>query len=83
MKNIAGQLHNEISKVCPIVGVSIGDENDKATWRIDFKNEATKEQKQKAMTILNSFVYEEIIEKSLEDRVADLELKVKQLTNGI
>jgi hypothetical protein len=38
------KLDQLISAVCPIDGISIGRKNDKATWRIDFK-ECTEEQK--------------------------------------
>lgn len=30
------KLHSDISAVCPILGVSVGDSNNKTTWRIDF-----------------------------------------------
>lgn len=49
------KLHNQITKVCPIDGVSIGIESDKRTWRIQFKSEATEAQKQEAQGILEAF----------------------------
>jgi hypothetical protein len=39
----------------PIHGVSIGRKNDKSTWRIDFKDEATIEQKIEASKLLQDF----------------------------
>ncbi len=44
-----------IATVCPIDGVSIGDESNRATWRIDFKDAATADQRAAATTILTSF----------------------------
>ena len=35
------RLHAAVSAVCPILGVSIDDPEDKASWRIDFTDEAT------------------------------------------
>ena len=48
-------LDKQIKKVCPIHGVSIGRKNDKTTWRIDFKDEATKPQKKSAQTVFDNF----------------------------
>ena len=43
--NLSGTVHQAIAAVCQIGGISIGDENDKTTWRIDFADGATEEQK--------------------------------------
>ena len=40
-----------------IEGVSIGDDNNKATWRIDFNSDATIEQRTSAQAVLNSLDY--------------------------
>jgi len=48
-------LDNKIKLVCPIHGVSIGRKDDKSTWRIDFKDEATKRQKADAQTVIDNF----------------------------
>ena len=53
--NTAGQLHSAIAAVCPIDGVSIGRKNDKSTWRIDFRPEATDAQKAAARAALDAF----------------------------
>lgn len=45
---IAEKLDAAIKAVCPIHGVSIGRVDDKAIWRIDFKDEATAEQRSAA-----------------------------------
>jgi hypothetical protein len=62
----------------PIDGVSIGKPNNKLTWRIDFKPEATKEQKIQAQQILADFDKSKIPDpvSELETRVAALEAKV-------
>lgn len=53
--NIALQVHRAIEQVCPIVGVSIGDKNNKATWRIDFTPEATSKQQEAAAKVVLDF----------------------------
>ena len=39
--NHINDLHAQIAAICPIHGVAIVDENDRSTWRIDFRPEAT------------------------------------------
>jgi hypothetical protein len=51
----AADLHAAIAAVCPIHGVSIGRKDDKATWRIDFAPEASKEQKTAAAAAMAGF----------------------------
>lgn len=48
-------LHNAIEAVAPIFGVSVPTFGDPTTVRIDFKDEATDDQKTSAQNILNSF----------------------------
>jgi hypothetical protein len=48
-------LHDQIQAVCPIDGVSVGRENDKLTWRIDFKPEATAPQRANAQAVVAAF----------------------------
>jgi hypothetical protein len=43
---------SKISGVCPIDGISIGDPNNPATWRIDFNLSATTAQQQAAQQAL-------------------------------
>ena len=52
---ITSDLHRALSELAPIDGVSIGRRDDKSTWRIDFKTEATKEQQAVAQTFLRDF----------------------------
>lgn len=56
---IAVILHNQIKEVCPITGVSVFNPEDKRSWRIYFKPEATEEQKIAARNIVADFVYNE------------------------
>lgn len=51
----AAQLDEAINAVCPIYGVSIFSKVDKTTWRIDFKDEATKAQRSAASVVLDAF----------------------------
>lgn len=56
---IANRLTVAIKAVCPIHGVSIYDRTDKATWRIDFKDEATQPERDAAAAQMAAFVIEE------------------------
>jgi hypothetical protein len=48
-------LTEAIEIVCPIHGVAIGSRNDRRTWRIDYKPEATEQQKAAAQAVLLAF----------------------------
>jgi len=52
---IAAKITEAVRAVCPIHGVSIGRKDDKATWRIDFKDEATPKQRADAKAVLDAF----------------------------
>lgn len=52
---IAQSLTIAIAAVCPIHGVSIGRKDDKSTWRIDFKEEATPAQRAAAAQVVAQF----------------------------
>ena len=52
---IATKLDAAIKAVCPIHGVSIGRKDDKQTWRIDFKDDATEPQKTAAQAVVDAF----------------------------
>lgn len=52
---LAAGLDAAVKAVCPIYGVSLGRLEDKSTWRIDFMEGATDEQKSKAAEVLASF----------------------------
>ena len=49
-------LSQQIKAVCPIDGVAVGQPDDKSTWRIDFKPEATTAQRAQAQAVVNAFV---------------------------
>ena len=49
------KLDAAIKAVCPIHGVSIGRVNDKQTWRIDFRDEATAQERDAARAALDAF----------------------------
>lgn len=53
--SLAAKLHDAIEAVCPIDGVSIGRSDDASSWRIAFRPEATKEQKDAALAVLAAF----------------------------
>ncbi len=48
------KLDAQLKAVAPIHGVSIGKLDDKATWRVDFKPEATAEQRQAAQAVIDA-----------------------------
>jgi len=48
-------LHRTVAAACPILGISIVDPKDKATWRIDFAPSATDPQRQAAQAALQAF----------------------------
>jgi hypothetical protein len=49
-------LHAHVAAVCPIDGVSIGEQDDRTTWRIDARPEATAQEREAAQAALASFV---------------------------
>lgn len=54
------QLDAQLKAACQVHGVSIGRWDDRSTWRIFFKNEATKAQRIAAQEVLKSFVPEAV-----------------------
>lgn len=55
---LAAELDQAVKQVAPITGVSIGDTNDKLTWKLHFKPKATQEQKDEAQAVLDAFTYD-------------------------
>jgi hypothetical protein len=51
------KLDFDLRAVCLIDGVSIGDWNDKSTWRIDYKVEATIDERKTAQIIVDNFQF--------------------------
>lgn len=56
----ADKLSTALSAVAPVNGVSIGRRDDKSTWRIDFRSEATDEHKSAAQAVLAAFDVEAV-----------------------
>lgn len=52
---IQQQVDAAVKAVCPIHGISFGLPADKATWRIDFDDAATPEQRQAALGVVAAF----------------------------
>lgn len=52
---LATKLHSVIEQIAPIMGVSVADPDDRSTWSICFKDEATEEQKDAALALLESW----------------------------
>lgn len=50
-------LTKRIEEVAPISGVSIGNIQDKSTWKVHFKDNATEEHIKYAMEIISLFDY--------------------------
>lgn len=49
------RLDRAVSRVAPIFGVAIGRRDDKSTWRVDFQDEATPEQRAAAQGVIAGF----------------------------
>lgn len=54
MRDIA-DLDAALKAVAPVVGVSFGRRDDKATWRIDFEPSVTAEQRAAAQVVVDGF----------------------------
>lgn len=57
MTNYAQDLHNEISKILPIAGVSVGDVLDRKTWKITYIKTPTAIQQKDIDYIINNIVF--------------------------
>ena len=55
MTQNAQDLHAALAAVCPILGVSVGDWTNRATWLVDYDPSATSAQKTAATTVISSF----------------------------
>lgn len=49
------ELSDALEKVAPISGVRIGRRDDRTTWTVDFRPDATKAEREAAMSIIASF----------------------------
>jgi hypothetical protein len=52
---IPNEVHAAVAAVCPIFGVSFGDLADKTTWTVQFKPEATDEEKAAAQVAIDGY----------------------------
>ena len=77
---IAPILSRQLSAVAPVDGVSIGDRADKSTWRIDFKPEATVQQRVDAQAVVAAFDVAAEEQKLLDAEQAKKDKKALLLT---
>lgn len=52
---LAALVDTDVRAVAPILGVSLGDEADRSTWRIEFAPHASASQRAAAATVLAGF----------------------------
>jgi len=72
-------LHTQlISAGIPVVGISIGRKDDKATWRVDFAPEATDEQKAQAAQLVAAFD----VEKAGHNAAIDAQITALEANSG-
>lgn len=55
VRSVIDILHEQIAAVCPITGISLGDLNNKATWRVDYASSATQAQRDAAAAVVTGF----------------------------
>lgn len=48
------KLHLAINAIVPIIGVSVGDSNDKTTWTVTYVQEPAEERKAQVQVIIDS-----------------------------
>jgi hypothetical protein len=51
------KLDSDLRAVCSIEGVSVGVWDDKSTWRVDYKVEATMDGKKAAQIVVANFKF--------------------------
>ena len=76
-------IHEEIQKVCPIVGMSFGVLEDKSTWQIRFADEATEEQKKSAQVLLDAFEWNEQTQKYAERKALKQEMNANPFFKAV
>lgn len=70
-------LDQAIKQVCPTDGVSVGRKEDKQTWRIDFKDEATQAEKDAAQLVVDSWDINAV--DPIEERIKEYGTPAEQL----
>lgn len=85
MDGITVSLHDAVSRVCPVSGVSIGRLDDKSTWLIAYDQEATDAQKAAAASVLAGFDPVSPIKDKLKARVDDdaERVRLRYITPGV
>jgi len=77
-------LHSGVEAVCPIFGISIGRWDDRSTWSIQFRPEATPEQQKAGMEILKNLDLSKVVAPpTAEEKVAALEARIVVLEKGV
>lgn len=77
--SIQQKIDVALKAVCSIHGVSFGKLRDKATWRIDFKDEATDAQRAAALSELAAFDIQKVEHnEAIDAQIAALEATVTQ-----
>ena len=74
-------LHKAIADAgIPIESVVIRKPEDRSTWKIVFKKDATKEQRTQAQKMLDTWdSTEKVVTKTTEDRISELESRISKL----
>lgn len=57
--SLQSYLDSQLKLICPILGVSFGNLDDKSTWVIQFSDACTQEQMTAAQAFVDSFVWDE------------------------
>jgi len=57
--SLQSYLDSQLKLICPILGVSFGNLDDKSTWVIQFSDSCTQEQMAAAQSFLDSFAWDE------------------------
>lgn len=62
-ESLAGQLDQQLRLAgLPVIGVSLGSDGDKATWRVDLEKGATAAHKTQAQQIVTAFVPSAVVD---------------------
>lgn len=69
---IAESLDKAVKAVCPIHGVSVGRDSDRSTWTFSPLSEASISQRQAAVNVLETFVYQPPTQDEIASSALDL-----------
>ena len=84
MHDFAARVHEQVARLAPVVGVSIGRRNEPSTWRIDFADHASEAQRAAAASALAQIDVLSLHKDRLVKQIdADAEtVRMKYLTPG-